>query len=145
MDIIIENCNFKEIANLLPYAVVVTNRSGEVVWSNPSFYELCGYTNEELIGRKPGSILQGRETNPKTVQALHQAVEKGQAIKTEIINYHKKGDPYWASIAITPIRNKKNKVIGFIALEHDTTKKHERIKSLEEQVVELYSVLVSID
>jgi PAS domain-containing protein len=43
-------------------ARVRTDAHGHVTQINPAFSGLCGYTFEEIRGRKPGSLLQGLET-----------------------------------------------------------------------------------
>ena len=42
-----------------PEAFVMTGPDGLVQWVNPAFTRMCGYTLEELRGRKLGPILQG--------------------------------------------------------------------------------------
>jgi PAS domain S-box-containing protein len=39
-------------------AVVLTDETGRVVWVNEGFARLTGYTAEEVVGRKPGELLQ---------------------------------------------------------------------------------------
>ena len=59
--------------NLVPYwdALVVTE-----------------YSKEEVIGKKPGSFLQGKKTNSETVQLIRSAISKRSEIDINIINYN---------------------------------------------------------
>ena len=50
-----------------PEALVVTNAAGLLEWVNPAFTDMCGYTLDELRGRKPGQLLQGPGTDPAAV------------------------------------------------------------------------------
>ena len=70
---------------------------------NPAFSLMCGFTLDELRGRKPGSVLQGKLTDPASVSRLRQGILAGTPCREELINYHKDGHPYWVSIAISPI------------------------------------------
>src|SRR5688572_20794536 len=47
-------------------AFVVTSPEGLVEWVNPAFTEMCGYTLDELRGRKLGPLLQGAATDRAT-------------------------------------------------------------------------------
>jgi PAS domain-containing protein len=47
--------NFRENIN----AVVISDVEGRIEWVNASFEKMSGYTRE-LIGVKPGSLLQGK-------------------------------------------------------------------------------------
>ena len=141
----LERLRFKEVAERMPEAVVVTDDKGRIAWTNPAFHELCGFTPEEVKGRKPGSFLQGSDTDPETIRALRKAVKRESAFRTEILNYHKDGHPYWASVSITPMRDAKGALEGFVAIECDVTAKRERFDSLEEQVVHVYSALLTVE
>ena len=137
-----ENRSFISLARHMSDAVVLTDKEGCIVWSNHAFHQLCGYTHKETQGRKPGHLLQGKNTDPATAQALSHAVKSGNYIRTEILNYHKKGHPYWVSIAITPIKNDSEEVEGFMAIEREVTDSQIHIEMLEQQVTQVYSTLL---
>jgi len=98
-------------------ARVETDRKGGIVWINPAFTALCGYSFSEIRGRKPGSFLQGEETDPEAVNALRQAVKNGTSCAVKMVNYHKDGSPYHVWIAVEPIRDEKDELTGFRATE----------------------------
>ena len=49
-----------------PEAMVMSGPDGLVQWVNPAFSAMCGYTLEELRGKKLGPILQGEKTDRET-------------------------------------------------------------------------------
>ena len=83
--------------------LVVAGSDGCVQWVNPAFTEMCGYTIEELRGKKLGPILQGPGTDRDTAERMRRAVHDCRPCNERILNYHKNGAPYWVEIAITPI------------------------------------------
>ena len=103
-------------------AVVITNPSGQIVWVNNSFSKISEYTKEEVIGKKPGSLLQGKKTNQNTVEDIRKAVKQKEEIDVNILNYSKSGKEYWLNINISPIYDEKNQIEYFIAIERDVTK-----------------------
>ncbi|CAA6690778.1 MULTISPECIES: PAS domain-containing protein [unclassified Lentimonas] len=137
-----EDRSFISIARHISDAVVLTDKEGCIVWSNHAFHQLCGYTHKETQGRKPGHLLQGKNTDPATAQTLSDAVHSGNYIRTEILNYHKKGHPYWVSIAITPLKDDSGDVEGFMAIEREVTHSQVHIEMLEQQVTQVYSTLL---
>ena len=137
-----DNLPFATIGDQLDDAVVVADAEGRIRWTNPAFHKLCGYTVKEVRGRKPGDFLQGEETDSGTAAALREAVRGGLALKTEILNYHKNGTPYWASISLNPIRDNDGGLLGFVAVERDRTLQRSEIVSMERQIVEVYSALL---
>lgn len=106
-------------------AVVIADREGRVNWVNKSFTRMTGYTLEEAMGRKPGHLLQGPETDSKTVDYLRRQISNGEPFSTEILNYRKGGTKYWLRIQGQPVRNEAGELTGFFALEEDVTKEKE--------------------
>ena len=98
---------------------VITGVDGLVQWVNPIFSEMCGYSLEELRGRKLGPLLQGAETDRATVVRMRDAVHSRRPCSERILNYHKNGQPYQVEIAIQPIADSAGETRWFIAHERE--------------------------
>jgi PAS domain S-box-containing protein len=99
-------------------ARVRTDAQGHVIQINPAFSGLCGYTFEEIRGRKPGSLLQGPETTTESVLALRNAIRSRQVCSVEMVNYHKNQTTYRVQIDLAPQFNLLGELEGFEAVEH---------------------------
>lgn len=106
-------------------AVVIADAEGKITWVNKSFTSMTGFSLEEVMGCKPGHLLQGPETDPGTVQYLSTQIRNGEPFTAEIINYTKSGEKYWLRIQGQAIRNQKGEVSGYFALEENITKEKE--------------------
>lgn len=104
-----------------PEGVVVTNKDGLALWVNKSFQTLTGYGLDDVIGKKPGSLLQGPDTDPDTVKRLGAAIAAGEPVTEEILNYNRFGEPYWIRMSIFPQRDEAGEIIHFMAIEVDIT------------------------
>ena len=104
---------------LLCDGVVITNAKGEILWFNPAFESMCGYTLEETGGRKPGAFLQGPKTDHELVRNMRAALNHGTPCVVEIINYHKDGHEYMVHIRFTPVRRKNGRIQYFAAIERE--------------------------
>jgi len=121
------------IASKTDNVAIVTNAQGEIEWVNDSFHKLTGYTLAEVIGQKPGNILQGAKTSPETVNSIREALAKHEPFSGEILNYSKDGRTYWLSLNINPVFDEDGKLIHFIAIESEiTTRKEIEIKLRQE-------------
>lgn len=100
-----------------PLPMVVADPAGRVQQVNAAFTAMCGYTQQELQGRKPGHLLQGPETDPNAVQRIREALQAKQACRETLINYHKNGTPYRVEVAITPILDDGGELLWFVAKE----------------------------
>ena len=98
-------------------ARVRTDANGHVIDINPAFSGLCGYTFEEIRGRKPGSLLQGSETTEDSILALRDAIRSRQSCSVEMVNYHKNQTTYRVQIELSPRFNLLGELEGFEALE----------------------------
>ena len=104
-------------------AVVLTDAAGQVVWVNAGFTRLTGYTLEETLGKTPGSLLQGPETDAATVRYMHEQLSKGDGFKVQIVNYSKDGRKYWLASEVQPIRDEAGKIINFMAIQSDISER----------------------
>ena len=102
-----------------PDGFVVTDPNGLIEWVNPAFTAMCGYSLEELKGRKPGQVLQGPETDPASVQRIREAVRDRLPCRETLANYHKDGTLYRVDVAITPILDDAGSPLWFVAREKE--------------------------
>jgi PAS domain S-box-containing protein len=101
--------------------LVMCGPDGLVQWINPAFSAMCGYTLEELRGKRLGPILQGKKTNRETAERLRRAVQGFRPCREVILNYRKNGEPYVAQVAITPILDGDGQPLWLAARERELT------------------------
>lgn len=116
------------VATRTDNAVIITNASGEIEWVNTAFTTMTEYSLAEVIGRRPGSLLQGPETDNKTTRKMSACLKNKKGFNVEIINYSKSGKKYWVSIEVRPLYDNNEELINFLAIQNDIT---ERKKSEE--------------
>lgn len=115
-------------------AVIICDNEGKTEWVNSSFTVMSGYGLEELIGLKPGRLLQGEESNPETVLYLSEQIKKGEPFSCEIINYSKVGKKYWVKIQGQALYNKWGEISCFFAIQEDITSR-KRLENQKEQLL----------
>jgi PAS domain S-box-containing protein len=100
-------------------AIVLTDWKGRIEWANTGFLRLTEYTLAEAIGRKPGALLQGTDTDHRVVEAMHAAITLGHQISVTVRNYTKQSRPYDVALAITPLLDRQGVVqhFGSVAME----------------------------
>jgi PAS domain S-box-containing protein len=98
--------------------LVVCNLDGQVQWINLAFIEMCGYSLQELHGKRLGPILQGEKTDRATAARMRRAVHEHRQCQETILNYSKNGEPYWVQIAMTPTLDGVGKPHWLVAREH---------------------------
>jgi PAS domain S-box-containing protein len=101
--------------------LVVSGPDGLVQWINPAFSAMCGYTLDDLRGKKLGPILQGPKTDHETAERMRRAVREYRPCRETILNYHKNGAPYWVDVAISPIFDDAAQPLWLVARERELT------------------------
>lgn len=106
-------------------AIVITDVHGKIVWVNPAFTELTGYTLAEAIGRNPRLLKAGLNQEP-FYRELWQTIKAGQVWQTdEIVNRRKDGTLYTEQMTITPVADESGTISHFIAVKQDVSKRKE--------------------
>ena len=117
------------VANETDNSVVITDKDGKTEYINRGFTKLTGFEPEEVLGKKPGDVLQGPETDPQTKRDIRAALDAKRPIYTEILNYAKNGTKYWISLAINPVFDAEGNVKQFVSIQANVT--DTKLKALE--------------
>ncbi|KFZ30621.1 diguanylate cyclase [Pseudidiomarina salinarum] len=100
-----------------------------VIYANPAFTEITGYSEEELMG-KSCNLLQGEETDEETVEEIREALRNQREIRTVIRNYRKDGTPFWNELRIAPVSGDSNVITHFVGVQTDITERVNREEQL---------------
>lgn len=116
----------REMIHQVEDAVLITDNQLDapggphILFANPAFLEMTGYTMEEVIGRSP-KLLQGPKTSRLVLDALKQALKKGEDFSAETVNYRKDGSEYHVRWSITPVRDAEGEVAYYASIQRDVT------------------------
>jgi len=80
---------------------------------------MCGYSYEDLRGKKPGSLLKGQRTDQTEVDRIRSAISSQTSCEVKIFNYHKLGREYLVSIQIEPVRDHSGDLVALVAVERE--------------------------
>jgi len=117
-----ENRKLAMVVNLSSNIIMIATPEGRLEWVNSAFTAITHYTMEEALGRKPGQLLQGRATDPATVDYMSALIRQGLGFRdVEILNYNKAGQPFWLSLEVQPVLGNDHNVLHFIAVASDIT------------------------
>ena len=118
-----ENKKLSDIASLTVNAVIVADADGRITWVNKGFERITEFTFDEVVGKKPGHLLRGPNTDLATSVLMGECARKGLGFRVEILNYSKSGRQYWLDIEARPMHDSQNRLSGFMAIEQDITER----------------------
>lgn len=106
-------------------SVVITDANStddgpRIVYANPSFERMTGYSVNELIGKSP-KILQGPLTDRKVIEEMRICLRTGKYFEGSTINYNKDGHPYNVEWSISPIKDSSGAIQYFVSVQKNIT------------------------
>ena len=105
-------------------AIAITDRQGCLVWTNPAFTRLTGYTLDEARGKTPNFLKSGAQ-DQNFYQHLWKTILAGEVWQSEMVNRRKDGSLFTEECTITPVRDATGAIAHFIAVKQDITdRKH---------------------
>ena len=115
------------IAEQTSSAVVITDVKGAITYTNDAFEKMTGFAEEEVLGKKPGSFLQGPESDPEVIKVMSKSIQERKEFNVDIVNYNKLKNKYIINIKAEPLYDKNNNFIGFFSIQNDITQQQENI------------------
>lgn len=110
-------------------AIAIVDLEGRIVWANPSFAAMTGYAPQEFLG-KHISMLKSSLHPVEFYRDLWTTVLAGQVWRGEVRNRRKDGTIYDEEMTITPVKNGHGRIIRFIAVKQEVTRRKEMERQL---------------
>jgi len=112
--------------------IVITDRQGMVLWANPAFSSLTGYSLEDVLGHQL-SILKSGQHDLAFYQNLWATILSGKTWHGEMVNRRKDGSLYVEEQTITPVVVQQAEPSHFIAIKKDVTEIRENQQRAAQQ------------
>lgn len=107
-----------------------------IVYANPAFMELTGYSHDEILG-KNCRFLQGQDIHQENTAIIKEAIASQKAVTTVIRNYTKSGTLFYNELTVSPVHDASGKLVNFIGVQNDVTARFE----LEKRMSDFYSMI----
>ena len=102
--------------------IVMTDRQGNITWTNAAFTRVTGYTAAEALGSNP-RVLKSGQHPAAFYQGLWETIAAGHVWQGEFINKRKDGSLFIEDATITPVRGDDGEISHFIAVKQDITER----------------------
>ena len=101
--------------------VFVTDPQGRIIYANPAFEEVSGYTVAEAVGANPRILGSGLHA-PASFDELWSTVASGRTWSGRIVNRRKDGQLYTEDVTISPVRDRSGRIANYVAVKKDVTR-----------------------
>ncbi len=120
-------------SNVVHYTVnpsQITDAQGRMIYVNPAFERVTGFTKGELLGRNP-SLISSKKYSKEFWGKVWSAISAGKVWQGEIENRRKDGRAIFTQVLISPIIDGNGTLMGYLGAHRDVTEQ----KALEHQLM----------
>ena len=115
---------FQKAVDSSTEAVSITKPDGAIIYVNPAWVTLNGYTAAEAMGRNPRMLKSG-DSKSEVFTAMWEKIRAGLTYRTEdIVNKRKDGTTYLAELSIFPI-SEGEQTLFYVSLCQDISLRKE--------------------
>jgi PAS domain S-box-containing protein len=125
----LDNEIYRALAEQTADHILVTDPDGIILYVNPAFEVVTGYTKEDVVGQNP-RILKSGVHDTTFYQKLWQTVLSGQIFRGMSVNKKKDGTFYYEEKTITPVKDASGTITHLISTGKDVTERVEREQAL---------------
>jgi PAS domain S-box-containing protein len=121
---------FSNVVHYTVNPIQITDASGRMIYVNPAFERVTGYTKAELIGMNP-SLISSRKYSKEFWARVWTEIRSGKVWHGEVENRRKDGTSIYTQLLISPIITADGTVTGYLGSHRDITEQ----KALEQQLM----------
>lgn len=129
--------------------IVIAEKEGEdkiLIYVNPAFERLTGYSNEEIL-YQDCRFLQSGDRDQPALESIRKALSSGTACREVLRNYRKDGTHFWNELSLSTVFNDGDNQTYFIGVQKDVTlqvKAQQRVEQLEAQLAKVKAELAAL-
>jgi PAS domain S-box-containing protein len=101
--------------------IVITDVKGTMLYANPAFAKVTGYTCEEALGKNPRMLRSGKH-GAEFYRQLWATLTAGQVWSGHLINKRKDGTPFEEEATISPVFDSAGAIVNYVAVKRDVTR-----------------------
>ncbi len=123
-----------------PASVVIADLDANLLYVNPKFTQISGYSYEESIGENPRMLKSGLTSN-EVYEQLWSSITQGKTWNGELANRRKNGEIYWEDVYISPVKNLAGVTTHYVGIKLDISERklmEESLKRSESKFHALY-------
>ncbi len=125
-----------------PVAISIADPRATILYANPAFVRVTGYSVEEVVGRNE-SLLSNKATPVEVYREMWSTLMGRKPWFGVLVNRRKDGQPYLAELTVAPLVNAAGEITFFVGIHRDVTELHRLERHVHNQKALIESVVNS--
>ncbi|KPL07224.1 hypothetical protein AMJ86_05200, partial [bacterium SM23_57] len=124
--------------------ILITDLDGTIIYANPYFEEISGYSVDEVLGEKTYFFQSGDQESNK-YREIWETISRGDTWTGTLTNIRKDGSKYFEASTIFPIRKNSGKITNYAAVKRDVSAEAQAeraIKYFSDQLTTLHEISI---
>ncbi len=102
-------------------AFIITDVEGTIVYANPAFEKITGYSRQEALGQNMRIVKSGKH-DLTFYRRMWGSLVQGQVWRGRFVNKRKDGVLYEEDASITPLRDVTGQITNYVAVKRDVSR-----------------------
>lgn len=128
-----------QVVEQVQVSVGITDLSGNLVYANPFFEKVSGYSVKELLGQNPRVLKSGFQDDA-FYKRLWDTILAGETWTDRFINRDKDGVTYYEDAIIFPVKTPQGEIINYAAVKREVSAEVAAQEKIEHQLSRLKSL-----
>ncbi len=116
-----------------PISIVITDINANIIYVNPNFCNITGYSKDEIIGKNPRILKYGTADNQEFYNNLWKTISNKKTWGGIFRNRKKDASEYWETATILPILDKDENIVNYMGIMREITEEVYLKKALDEK------------
>ncbi len=134
---------YRTLVEQIHDSLMQVNNDDIVLFANKQFFELTGYSMDELLGQKASQILLDPE-NGAIIAEKNALRQKGVSDQYELEIRKKSGERIWVRVSGSPVYDNHGNVVGSVGLHTDITERKRSEQALRESEKKFRSLFENV-
>jgi PAS domain S-box-containing protein len=130
--------------------IVIAEKEGDrdtiLIYVNPAFERLTGYSSEEVL-YQDCRFLQSGDRDQDALAVIRETLITGGSCRETLRNYRKDGTPFWNELSLSTVKSESDGITYIVGVQKDVSaqvKARQRIAQLETQLAEVQAELSAL-
>ncbi|MBX7244128.1 MAG: PAS domain S-box protein [Candidatus Sumerlaeaceae bacterium] len=137
-----EMARLAQAAEQTAEGLLILDTDWKIIYANPAFTAMTGYTREEAVGCGPRQLLGSDVYDDQFYEDVRARLDRGNSVHGEFSGRRKDGSEFQCRVTISPVRDPSGNIINYMFAGHDITQ--ERVlqaELLQSQKMETIGIL----